>query len=170
MTMHLRPAVVLLIALSVLTGLIYPAVVTGIAQVAFSRQANGSLIVRDGKVVGSMLIGQPFDDPKYFWGRPSATSRPRTSAASSSGSNQGPTNPALTTPPRPVEALRPRPDTSRWCRRPVDGLGSGLAPTQPGLGVSQVPRVARFRRLDGDAVRCSSSGNRAASSRPGDPA
>jgi len=74
MSKHLRPAIVSLVALTVLTGLIYPAVVTGIAQLLFPRQANGSLIVKDGKVVGSELIGQPFDDPKYFWGRPSATS------------------------------------------------------------------------------------------------
>ncbi|HXD99782.1 MAG TPA: potassium-transporting ATPase subunit C, partial [Candidatus Acidoferrum sp.] len=92
---HIRPALVLLIVLSVLTGLVYPVVVTGIAQLVFPRQANGSLIVRDGKVVGSALIGQPFDDPKYFWGRPSATSPFPYNAASSSGSNQGPTNPAL---------------------------------------------------------------------------
>src|SRR5437762_13283555 len=96
MRAHIRPALVLLIVLSVLTGLIYPAVVTGVAQLVFPRQANGSLIVRDGKVVGSSLIGQPFDDPKYFWGRPSATSPSPYNAAASSGSNQGPTNPALT--------------------------------------------------------------------------
>jgi K+-transporting ATPase ATPase C chain len=80
---HIRPALVLLIVMSVLTGLIYPAVVTGIAQLVFPRQANGSLIVRDGKVVGSSLIGQPFDDPKYFWGRPSAMSPFPYNAASS---------------------------------------------------------------------------------------
>src|SRR5258708_1634668 len=92
---HIRPAIVSLILLSVVTGLAYPAVVTVIAQLVFPRQANGSLIVRDSKVVGSTLIGQPFDDPKYFWGRPSATSPFPYNAASSSGSNQGPTNPAL---------------------------------------------------------------------------
>src|SRR3954463_12648928 len=95
MRAHMRPALVLLISFSVLTGLVYPAVVTGIAQLVFPRQANGSLIVRDGKVVGSALIGQSFDDPKYFWGRPSATSPFPYNAASSSGSNQGPTNAAL---------------------------------------------------------------------------
>src|SRR2546429_7816780 len=95
MRTHIRPALVLLIALSVLTGLVYPAVGTGIAQLVFPRQANGSLIVRDGKLVGSSLIGQPFDDPKYFWGRPSATSPFPHNAAASSGSNPGPTNRAL---------------------------------------------------------------------------
>src|SRR5262249_31170812 len=92
---QLRPAIVMLVVLSVLTGLVYPAVVTGIAQVLFPRQANGRLSVKAGNVVGPTLIGQPSDDPKYFWGRPSATSPFPYNAASSSGSNQGPTNPAL---------------------------------------------------------------------------
>src|SRR5918995_6669919 len=92
---HIRPAIVLLILLSAVTGLIYPAVVTVIAQLVFPHQANGSLIVKEGKAVGSALIGQPFDDPKYFWGRPSATSPVPYNAASSTGSNLGPTNPAL---------------------------------------------------------------------------
>src|SRR5437762_2995816 len=92
---HLRPAVVSLALFTVITGLAYPALVTGIAQVFFRHQANGSLIVKDGKVVGSSLIGQPFDDPKYFWSRPSATSPFPYNAAASSGSNQGPTNPDL---------------------------------------------------------------------------
>src|SRR6201998_2611300 len=92
---QIRPAIVSLILLSVITGLAYPAVITGIAQLAFPRQANGSLIVKDGKGVGSALIGQPFDDPKYFWGRPSATSPFPYNAGASSGSNQGPTNPDL---------------------------------------------------------------------------
>src|SRR4029077_16372129 len=104
---QIRPAIVSLILLSVITGLAYPAVVTGIAQLVFPRQANGSLIVRDGKVVGSALIGQPFDDPKYFWGRPSTTSPFPYNAASSSGSNLGPTNPALHDAVKArVEALR----------------------------------------------------------------
>src|SRR5262245_14027698 len=91
----LRAALVSLVLFTAITGLVYPVIVTGIAQIAFPAQANGSLITRDGKVVGSALIGQPFDDPKYFWGRRSATSPFPYNAASSSGSNQGPLNPAL---------------------------------------------------------------------------
>src|SRR5882724_8342796 len=107
MLTHVRPAIVLLIALSVVTGIAYPAIVTAIAQVVFPHQANGSLIVKDGKVVGSALIGQPFDDPKYFWGRPSATSPFGYNAGASSGSNQSPTNPDLIKPVQSrVEALR----------------------------------------------------------------
>src|SRR5574341_1261967 len=95
MRAHLRPALVMLVALTIVTGVVYPLVVTGLAQVVFPRQAGGSLIVKDGKVVGSSLIGQPFDDPKYFWGRPSATSPFPYNAGASSGSNLGPINPAL---------------------------------------------------------------------------
>jgi K+-transporting ATPase ATPase C chain len=155
MRAHLRPALVLLIAFSVLTGLIYPAVVTGIAQLVFPRQANGGLIVRDGKVVGSSLIGQPFDDPKYFWGRPSATSPFPYNAASSSGSNQGPTSPALLDAVKGrVEALRAA-DPDNRARVPVDlvtASASGLDPhISPAAALYQVHRVARARKLD-DAV------------------
>ncbi len=95
MLAYLRPAILMTLVMTVLTGLIYPLVVTGVAQILFPRQANGSLIIKDGKVVGSSLIGQPFDDPRYFWSRPSATSPFPYNAAASSGSNLGPTNPAL---------------------------------------------------------------------------
>src|SRR5215510_15190080 len=95
MMTHIRPAIMSLALLTVVTGVAYPALVTAIGQLVFSGQANGSLIVKDGKTVGSALIGQPFDGPKYFWGRPSATSPYPYNAASSSGSNLGPTNPAL---------------------------------------------------------------------------
>jgi K+-transporting ATPase ATPase C chain len=154
---HIRPALVLLIVMSVLTGLIYPAVVTGIAQLVFPRQANGSLIVRDGKVVGSSLIGQPFDDPKYFWGRPSATSPFPYNAASSSGSNQGPTNPALYDAVEGrVEALRAA-DPGNPAPVPVDlvtASGSGLDPhISPAAALYQVGRVAKARKLDESAVR-----------------
>ena len=154
---HIRPALVLLIVLSVLTGLVYPVVVTGIAQLVFPRQANGSLIVRDGKVVGSALIGQPFDDPKYFWGRPSATSPFPYNAASSSGSNQGPTNPALYDAVKGrVEALRAA-DPGNTAPVPVDlvtASGSGLDPhISPAAALSQVGRVAKARKLDEAAVR-----------------
>jgi len=154
---HIRPALVLLVMLSVLTGLVYPAVVTGIAQVVFPRQANGSLIVRDGKVVGSSLIGQPFDDPKYFWGRPSATSPFPYNAASSSGSNQGPTNPALYDAVKGrVEALRAA-DPGNTAPVPVDlvtASGSGLDPhISPAAALYQVGRVAKARKLEEAAVR-----------------
>ena len=154
---HIRPALVLLIVLSVLTGLIYPAVVTGVAQLVFPRQANGSLIVRDGKVVGSALVGQPFDDPKYFWGRPSATSPFPYNAAASSGSNQGPTNPALSDAVRTrVEALRAA-DPGNDARVPVDlvtASGSGLDPNiTPAAALYQVGRVARTRKRDEAAIR-----------------
>jgi K+-transporting ATPase ATPase C chain len=154
---HIRPALVLLIVMSVLTGLVYPAVVTGIAQLVFPRQANGSLIVRDGKVIGSALIGQPFDDPKYFWGRPSATSPFPYNAASSSGSNQGPTNPALYDAVKGrVEALRAA-DPGNTAPVPVDlvtASGSGLDPhISPAAALYQVGRVAKARKLEESAVR-----------------
>ena len=154
---QLRPAIVMLVVLSVLTGLVYPAVVTGIAQVLFPRQANGSLIVKDGKVVGSTLIGQPFDDPKYFWGRPSATSPFPYNAASSSGSNQGPTNPALYDAVKGrVEALRAA-DPGNTAPVPVDlvtASGSGLDPhISPAAALYQVGRVAKARKMDESAVR-----------------
>jgi K+-transporting ATPase ATPase C chain len=95
MIRQLKPALILFALLTLLTGALYPLVVTGIAQLVFPRQANGSLIVQNGQTVGSMLIGQPFDAPKYFWGRPSATGPYPYNAAASSGSNLGPSNPAL---------------------------------------------------------------------------
>src|SRR3989442_13013289 len=95
MLAHLRPALMILLLMTLLTGVVYPIVVTGIAQTLFPAQANGSLVVKDGKPVGSTLIGQPFDDPKYFWSRPSATSPFADNAGSSAGSNLSPTNPDL---------------------------------------------------------------------------
>ena len=154
---HVRPAIVSLILLSVVTGLAYPAVVTAVAQLVFPRQANGSLLVRDGKVVGSALIGQPFDDPKYFWGRPSATSPFPYNAASSSASNQGPTNPALYDAVKSrVDALRAA-DPGNTAPVPVDlvtASGSGLDPhISPAAALYQVGRVAKARKLDESAVR-----------------
>jgi K+-transporting ATPase ATPase C chain len=147
----------MLVLLSVLTGLVYPAIVTGIAQVIFPRQANGSLIVKDGKVVGATLIGQPFDDPKYFWGRPSATSPFPYNAAASSGSNQGPTNPALYDAVKGrVEALRAV-DPGNTAPVPVDlvtASGSGLDPhISPSAALYQVGRVAKARKMEESAVR-----------------
>jgi K+-transporting ATPase ATPase C chain len=156
MTAHLRPALVSLLLLTLITGVAYPLVVTGVAQVVFPHQANGSLIVRDGRTIGSALIGQPFDDPKYFWGRPSGTS-PHYNAASSSGSNLGPTNPAqITAVQGRVEVLHAA-DPGNTAPVPVDlvtASGSGLDPhISPAAALYQVPRVARVRGLSPEAVR-----------------
>jgi K+-transporting ATPase ATPase C chain len=157
MRTQLRPALVLLVALTLITGLLYPLVVTGIAQMLFPRQANGSLILIDGKPVGSSLIGQPFDAPKYFWGRPSATSPFPYNAAASSGSNLGPTNDAL------IKAVQARIDTLKAAdpdnplSLPVDlvtASGSGLDPhISPAAAEYQVRRIARVRGLDETVVR-----------------
>jgi K+-transporting ATPase ATPase C chain len=157
MCRQLRAALVSLGLLTLLTGLAYPLVVTGLAQVIFPRQANGSLIVRNGKAVGSELIGQPFDDPKYFWGRPSATSPSPYNAGSSGGSNLGPTNPDLEKAVKErVEALRAA-DPGSTGPVPVDlvtASGSGLDPhISPAAALFQVRRVARARGLDEAAVR-----------------
>jgi len=154
---HLRPALILLVVLTVVTGVIYPVIVTVVAQVVFPHQANGSLIVKDGKVVGSSLIGQPFDDPKYFWGRPSATSPFSYNAASSSGSNLSPTNPALVKSVQErVDALRAA-DPGNTAPVPVDlvtASGSGLDPhISPAAALYQVNRVAKARKLDPAVVR-----------------
>jgi K+-transporting ATPase ATPase C chain len=157
MLAQLRPAVVSLALLSIVTGLAYPAIVTAIAQVVFPHQANGSLIVKDGKPVGSALIGQPFDDPKYFWGRPSATSPHGYNAGASSGSNLGPTNPALHEAVKGrVEALRAA-DPGNTAPVPVDlvtASGSGLDPhISPAAALYQLRRVARARSMDESVVR-----------------
>jgi K+-transporting ATPase ATPase C chain len=157
MAAHVRPALVLLVLLSVLTGLIYPAVMTGIAQLVFPSQANGSLIVKDGKPVGSALIGQPFDDPKYFWGRPSATGPFPYNAGASSGSNLSPVNPDLVKAVQErVEALRAA-DPGNTAPVPVDlvtASGSGLDPhISPAAALYQVGRVAKARKLDEANVR-----------------
>jgi K+-transporting ATPase ATPase C chain len=154
---HIRPAIVSLALFTVITGLGYPALVTGIAQVFFRHQANGSLIVKDGKVVGSSLIGQPFHDPKYFWGRASATSPFPYNAASSSGSNQGPTNPDFIKAVQGrVDALRAA-DPGNTSPVPVDlvtASASGLDPhISPAAAFYQVRRVARARGLDETKVR-----------------
>lgn len=145
----------MLLALMVLTGVIYPLAVTGISQIAFNHQANGSPVVRDGKLIGSELIGQSFDDAKYFWGRPSATS-PAYNASASSGSNLGPTNKALVeTVENRVKALRAA-DPANAPLVPVDlatASGSGLDPhLSPQAAEYQIPRVARARGLKEEAV------------------
>ncbi len=151
-----RPALVLLLLLTIVTGFAYPLAVTAIAQLAFPARANGSLIVDDGKTVGSTLIGQPFDDPRYFWGRLSATSPAPYNAAASSGSNLGPLNDAL------VDAVKARRDALRSADPsntvpvPVDlvtASGSGLDPDiSPAAARYQAARVARVRGLRPDQV------------------
>jgi potassium-transporting ATPase KdpC subunit len=143
------PALRMLVIMSVLTGVVYPLVVTGIAQLAFPRAANGSLIVADGKTVGSDLIGQPFDDPKYFWSRPSATSPQPYNGMSSSGSNLGPRNPALADAVKDrIKALRDA-DPGNDAPVPVDLItasGSGLDPHISVAAASyQAARVAKAR-------------------------
>ena len=152
---QLRPTVVLLVAFTVITGLLYPAFVTGIARVAFPRQAAGSLIARDGHIVGSSLIGQPFTDPKYFWSRPSATGPTPYNAASSSGSNLGPLNPVLITAVKDrVQALRAaNPGDTPIPIDLVTASGSGLDPhTSPDAATYQIDRVARVRGLSRESV------------------
>ncbi|HTG50787.1 MAG TPA: potassium-transporting ATPase subunit KdpC [Gemmatimonadales bacterium] len=157
MWIHIRVSLILIVLLTVVTGVIYPLVITGIAQVTFPAQANGSLIFMGGQPVGSALIGQPFDDPKYFWSRPSATSPFPDNAAASSGSNQGPLNPALAQAVQGrVDALRAA-DPGNAAPVPVDlvtASGSGLDPhISPAAALYQVPRVARERKLDVETVR-----------------
>ena len=154
---QLKPALIVLGLLSLVTGVAYPLVVTGIAQAVFPSQANGSLILRDGKPVGSSLIGQPFDDPRYFWGRLSATAPFAYNAGASSGSNLGPINPALHAAAKGrMDALREA-DPGNQAPIPVDlvtASGSGLDPDiSPAAAFYQVPRVARARHLDEERVR-----------------
>jgi len=157
MRTQLRPALVLLAALTLITGLLYPLVVTGVAQVLFPRQANGSLILLDGRPVGSSLIGQPFDAPKYFWGRPSATAPFPYNAAASSGSNLGPTNDVLIKVVQArVHALKTA-DPDNSLSLPVDlvtASGSGLDPhISPASAAYQVRRIAHARGMEEDMVR-----------------
>jgi K+-transporting ATPase ATPase C chain len=157
MKAHLRPCLVFFVLLTLLTGVVYPALITGIAQVVFHDQANGSVILQDGRAVGSALIGQSFDDPRYFWGRPSATGPTAYNAAASSGSNLGPTNPALLDAIKSrVEAIRvAHPDQTKPV--PADlatASGSGLDPhISPAAAEYQAARVARNRELSEDRVR-----------------
>ena len=164
MLKELKPALVLLLIMTLVTGVIYPLFVTGFAQVLFPRQANGSLIERDGKpakdgarAVGSELIGQPFSDPRHFWGRSSATSPYPYNASASSGSNQGPLNPALADAVKDrIKALRDA-DPGNTAPVPVDlvtASGSGLDPhISPAAAEYQVARIAKARGLDPQKVR-----------------
>lgn len=152
----LRPAISLFLLLSAITGIAYPLAVTGIAKLVFPAAAGGSLILKDGKAVGSALIGQNFTEAKYFWGRPSATAPQPYNAAASGGSNQGPLNPVL------VDAVKGRIDALKAAdpdnRQPlpadlVMASGSGLDPhISPAAAAYQVERVARARQVKTDVV------------------
>ncbi|SMF94256.1 K+-transporting ATPase ATPase C chain [Methylomagnum ishizawai] len=158
MISHLKPACVLLVVFTVLTGMIYPAAVTGLAQVLFPAQANGSLIQgQDGQRQGSRLIGQPYSDPGLFWGRPSATAPYPYNAGASAGSNLGPLNPALKAAVQArIQALREA-DPGNIAPVPVDlvtASASGLDPQiSPAAAEYQVGRVARARQLAPEIVR-----------------
>jgi K+-transporting ATPase ATPase C chain len=147
----IRQSLVMLLAMTVLTGVVYPLVVTGAAQLLFHDAANGSVIERDGKPLGSELIGQSFADPKYFWSRPSATAPFANNSASSGASNLGPTNPALTDAVKQrIDALHTA-DPDNTAPVPVDlvtASGSGLDPhISPAAAQYQITRVARTRGL-----------------------
>jgi K+-transporting ATPase ATPase C chain len=157
MRKEIRPALVLLGAFTLITGFVYPAVVTAIAKAVFPVQAEGSLIERDGRAVGSLLIGQTFTSPQYFWGRPSATGPMPHNAAASSGSNQGPLHPALADALTARIAALKAADPEQTAPIPVDlvtASGSGLDPhISPAAAAWQAPRVARAQAAAG-AGRC----------------
>ena len=166
MLREIRPAIVVLVALTLITGLVYPLVMTGIAGVIFPRQAQGSLIERDGKVVGSELIGQAFTADKYFHGRPSATTAPDPNdatktvaapynAANSGGSNLGPSNKALIDRVQgDIDALKKENPSAPVPSDLVTTSASGLDPhISPGAALFQVPRIAKARNLPEDRIR-----------------
>jgi K+-transporting ATPase ATPase C chain len=157
MSSLIRPALVLFGALSLLCGALYPAAVTAIGRVAFPHQADGSLLEAGGKTVGSGLLGQPFSQPGYFWGRPSATTPMPANAAGSGGSNLGPTNPALVDAVRQrVDALR-RADPGNHAAIPVDLVTASASGLDPDISVAgaeyQAARVAAARHLPVQQVR-----------------
>ena len=166
MVREIRPAIVVLVALTLITGLVYPLAMTGIAGVIFPKQAQGSLIERDGTVVGSSLIGQPFTSNKYFHGRPSATTAPDPSdstktvpapynAANSGGSNLGPSNKALIDRVQgDIDALKKENPNMPVPADLVTTSASGLDPhISPEAALFQVPRIAKARNLPEDRVR-----------------
>jgi potassium-transporting ATPase KdpC subunit len=153
----LRPALVLFVFFTVLTGILYPLAITGIAQLAFPQAASGSILMRDGKPIGSTLIGQNFSDPKYFWGRLSATTPQPYAGTASSGSNLGPLNPALTDAVKArIQALRAA-DPGNTAPVPVDLVTASASGLDPEMSIAaalyQAPRVARVRGLDVIQVR-----------------
>jgi K+-transporting ATPase ATPase C chain len=156
MTALFRPALVLLLALTLITGVAYPLVVTGIAQAVFPSQAGGSIVIRDGKAVGSRLIGQSFSDPKHFWSRPSATAPQPYNGLASGGSNLGPLNPALTDGIKSrMDALRAA-DPTNQSPIPIDLVTASASGLDPDISLAgayyQAPRVARERGLQPQAV------------------
>ncbi|MCL2701944.1 MAG: potassium-transporting ATPase subunit KdpC [Phycisphaerae bacterium] len=152
-----RPAIVIFVLMTLLTGVVYPWVVTGIAQVFFPHQANGSLVEREGRVVGSELIGQPFDDPKFFWGRLSATDGGPYNGGASGGSNYGPMNEKLTAAAAARIAALRQADPDQSAPVPADlvtASGSGLDPDiSVAAALYQVPRVARARGVEEAKIR-----------------
>lgn len=157
MTTYLKPAIILFILFTLLTGLLYPLAITGIAQLAFPSQANGSLIKQNGTVMGSTLIGQPFTNPAYFWGRLSATAPTPYNAAASSGSNYGSLNTSLAESVQARIAALQEADPTNTAPIPVDlvtASGSGLDPhISPAAALYQMPRIARERGLSEEVVR-----------------
>ncbi|HTC54576.1 MAG TPA: potassium-transporting ATPase subunit KdpC [Steroidobacteraceae bacterium] len=157
MSSSLRPALVLMLFFTVLTGILYPLVITGISHTAFPQAASGSLVMRNGKPIGSILIGQNFSDPKYFWGRPSATTPQPYAGTASTGSNLGPLNPALTDGIKAhIQALQSA-DPGNKASVPVDlvtASASGLDPEESvAAALYQAPRVARVRGVDLQMLR-----------------
>ncbi len=156
MTAIIRPAIVLFLILTAITGVVYPLVVTGIAQTMFPYEAGGSVVLKDGKPVGSALIGQSFSDPRHFWGRPSATAPQPYNGLASGGSNLGPLNPALTDGVKArIEALRTA-DPSNKAPVPVDLVTASASGLDPDISLAaayyQAPRVARERGLHPEIV------------------
>jgi potassium-transporting ATPase KdpC subunit len=154
---QIKPAILIFLVLTIITGILYPLAVTGIAQLFFSKEANGSLIYRGGKPIGSSLIGQQFNDPKYFWGRLSATSPAAFNASSSSGSNLGPLNPALSMTIEARIKMLKAADLNNNQPVPVDLVTSSASGLDPRISLAaayyQISRVARARNLSQDTVK-----------------
>jgi K+-transporting ATPase ATPase C chain len=154
---HIRPAILIFLILTVITGILYPMFITWVAQAFFHSQANGSLIYRDGKPTGSALIGQQFDDPKYLWGRISATSTVPYNSASSAGSNLGPSNPALVNNLKARITVLRSSDPDNNLPIPVDLVTSSASGLDPHIsraaGYYQIRRIARTRGMPEEAIK-----------------
>lgn len=157
MSSILRPALVLFGALTIITGVIYPFAVTGVAQAAFPAQANGGMIERSGKPVGSSLIGQAFTSPRYFWGRPSATGPMPNNAGGSSGANLGPNNPAQLDAVKGRIAALKAADPANTAAIPVDLVAASASGLDPDISVAaaryQVGRIAAVRKMSPESLR-----------------